>query len=99
MGDDDFRAVDEVSPVAHDFDITTARSTSNLHNIGIIDANVTDWRIWSSQYVERLNIWGNRRMQPGVGFLGGWQMFAVVRQPFRSRLFDFRPWRAWKTCM
>src|SRR6185369_10461908 len=80
MGDDDFRAVVEVSlggDAVSDSDLRLLAALPNLHIIGIIDANVTDDEVAylrSLQYVEHFRILGNRQVTAkDWGFLSGWR--------------------------
>ena len=80
IGDDDFRAVDEVSlsgDTISDSDLRLLAALPNLHEIGIIDANVTDDGVAylrNLQFVEGFRVWGNRQVTAKEwGFLGGWR--------------------------
>jgi len=80
IGDDDFRAVDEVTlrgNTISDSDLRLLAALPNLHDIGIIDANVTDDGVAylrNLQFVEVLRIWGNPQVTAkDWGFLGDWR--------------------------
>src|SRR5689334_16125995 len=80
MGDDDFRVVDEVTlrgNTISDSDLRLLAALPNLHNIGVINANVTDDGLVCLrhlQFVEGFRVWGNRQVTAkDWGFLGGWR--------------------------
>ena len=80
IGDDDFRAVDEVSlsgDTISDSDLRLLAALPNLHDIGIIDANVTDDGVaylHNLQFVEGFRVWGNRQVTAkDWGFLRDWR--------------------------